>query len=351
MLADGPSAGGKLAAAHTLRLLDVPSTLGGHAVFSIGVELAQVAALHLVQDDAVDRPVPSDVPDRVSFYIDPSVQPLPARTERITPFDLGGTLADGSAGAFNLGDVEEGLHSLLVVAEYTDGETASIEVAFNVEHPEVLPNIAYELLISESADRGGASALSGASLEGQAYIFVSPADHADQATFYLDDPARNSADRVDTTAPFDLVGGTAGSALPLEIDELSSGDHLLTAVVTRSDGTSVEVQATFSVGGSTLPNGSILIKATDNAAQVASQHEAGTTFVFDSGLPRRVDYPAKRGYVPRIAGRGAERGEDHLGLERGRRVLVRGRADLAAHGERRLRLQRGRHAVRRLHVP
>ena len=241
--------------------------------------------------------VPSDVPDRVSFYLDPATQSLPLRTERITPYDLAGTLANGTAGRFNPDNVEEGVHSLLVVAEYADGETARNEVSFVVEHPEALPEIAYDLLVSEAADRSGASDLSGANLEGQAYIFVSPADHIEQATFYLDDPARNSADRVDATAPFDLVGGGGSAALPLEIDELGSGDHALTAVLTRSDGTSVDLQVTFSVGSSDLPDGAVLIRTTDHAAQIASQHGAGTTFVFETGLHRGVSISPQSGDV------------------------------------------------------
>lgn len=239
--------------------------------------------------------VPSETPDRVQFYIDLADQPL--HTERITPYDLAGTLQNGDAGAFDLNGLAEGEHSLLVVAEYADGETGSSAVTFVVEHPQVSPDVDYQLVSSSSADRSAAISISGAELEESAYLFVSPADHIESVSFYLDDPARISADRVDESAPFDFVGGSASAAQPLDTELLASGDHALTAVLTRTDGTIIEVHATFSVGGSTLPNGAVLIKTTDNAAQIAGAHDAGTTFVFEAGLHRGVSIKPQSGDV------------------------------------------------------
>lgn len=241
--------------------------------------------------------VPSETPDRVRFYINPTEQPLPARTEQVTPYDLGGTQSNGSAGSFDTESLDDGVHTLLVIAEYGDGANASVEVQFTIEQPEVSPEVDYQLLVSDSANRSGATALDGAELDDAAYIFVSPADHVEAATFYLDDPARASADRVDAAAPFDLVGGGASVALPFEIDDLSSGDHALTVVLTRSDGTTTEAHATFSIGGTTLPNGAILIKTSDNASQVAAQHGPGTTFYFEAGLHRGVSVTPESGDV------------------------------------------------------
>ncbi len=239
--------------------------------------------------------VPSDSAQRVRFYIDADQQPLPVRTEQLAPFDLGGTASNGNARSFDVSTLDEGDHTLLAVAEFADGETASLEVVFTVEQPEALPDTNYNLLVSDSPNRVGAVALNGAALEEAAYIFVSPADHVSKATFYLDSPAQSSADRVDSSAPFDFVGGNASTAQPLNVDDLAPGEHSLTVVLTRTNGTTVDVNATFSVGDSALPNGAILIETDDNAAQIASQHGPGTTFVFEPGVHRGVSIAPQSG--------------------------------------------------------
>lgn len=241
--------------------------------------------------------VPSGSPDRVRFYLDPTSNPLSIRTEQVTPYDLGGTRPSGAAGAFDVNSLDEGAHTLVAVAEYADGTSATTEVNFTVEHPEVLPEADHDLLVSGSANRAGSAALDGAVLEGDVFIHVSPADHIERASFYLDDPAQNSIDRIDSAAPFDFVGGLASAALPLDADELTSGEHSLLVVLDRTNGTSVEVRATFSVGSSTLPNGAIEIRTNQNAAQVAAQHGPGTTFVFESGIHRGVSITPQGGDV------------------------------------------------------
>lgn len=241
--------------------------------------------------------VPSETPDRVRFYIDADQQPLPVRTEQVTPFDLGGTAPSGDARSFDIGSLDEGDHTLLAVAEFADGGTASSEVTFTVDHPDALPDTNYELLVSSSANRSGATALDGAQLEEASYVFVSPADHISEASFYLDNPAQSSVDRVDGSAPFDLVGGSQSTAQPLDIDDLAPGAHALTVVLTRTNGTTVDVSATFTVGGTVLPNGAILIETDDNAAQIASQHGPGTTFVFEAGTHRGVSIKPQNGDV------------------------------------------------------
>jgi hypothetical protein len=235
-------------------------------------------------------------PARVRFYIDPERNPLPVRTESAVAYDLGSTLPDGSARPFDASALEAGTHVVLAVAEYWDGSSAETSATFEVGNAS-LPDVDFALVVSETSNRAAPATLAGTDLVGEAFIFVTPETHVARVSFYLDDPARSSADRVDTGAPFDLVGGTASAAQPLDVDELDAGDHELAVLIERTDGTTVERTATFSVDGSILPSGAILIGTSDDAAAVVAEHPAGSTFVFESGIHRNVSIKPRGGDV------------------------------------------------------
>ena len=49
---------------------------------------------------------------------------------------------------------------------------------------------AFDLMVSKSADRSNAVLLQGQTVDGNIYVFTSPATGTTQVRFYLDDPAR-----------------------------------------------------------------------------------------------------------------------------------------------------------------
>lgn len=107
----------------------------------------------------------------------------------------------------------------------------------------------YSLQVSLAADRSAPAALDGASLDGNAYIFLTPASGVRRVDFYLDDPQRAGAPiHTETTAPLDFAGGSAAAASPLDTTSLAAGTHTVTAAVTPSTGSGSVLAATFNTG-------------------------------------------------------------------------------------------------------
>ena len=105
-----------------------------------------------------------------------------------------------------------------------------------------------QLMVSTQADRSGAVPLSGAALSGDVYVFLE-GSASGPVYFWIDDPDRSGPyDRKEGRAPFDLVGGTASTAKPLDADGLGAGSHGVTAQYPGG-----VVQALFAVGGTPPP--------------------------------------------------------------------------------------------------
>src|SRR4051812_30415829 len=68
---------------------------------------------------------------------------------------------------------------------------------------------AYQRGVSPWAGGASAPALRSATLLGTRYVYLSPSPGVEKVGFYVDDVnRRHSPKRTDSTAPFDLVGGT-----------------------------------------------------------------------------------------------------------------------------------------------
>ncbi len=104
------------------------------------------------------------------------------------------------------------------------------------------------LLLSRSPDRSNPVPLDGQSVSGDIYVFVTPESGPKQVRFYLDDPSRTNAVKVENIAPWDLAGTGGGSkpALPFDTGTLSTGEHRLSVEVISDSGTEV-LEARFSV--------------------------------------------------------------------------------------------------------
>jgi hypothetical protein len=99
--------------------------------------------------------------------------------------------------------------------------------------------------VSWFSDRRDDGALDGIRVNGRVYVFVRTADDATRVRFYLDDTDRSGSPMAtETYAPFDLMGGTASAASPLDTSTLSGGTHTMTVVIDRPSGSTVST-ATF----------------------------------------------------------------------------------------------------------
>jgi hypothetical protein len=104
------------------------------------------------------------------------------------------------------------------------------------------------LLFSAAPDRSAPHALAGSSLLGNVYVFVDKPPGAVRARFFLDDPTGSGkAFHIDRRPPFDLAGGTATAALPLNTRLLADGTHIVTAVLTPRGGKTRTLRAAFTV--------------------------------------------------------------------------------------------------------
>src|SRR4051794_11082831 len=140
----------------------------------------------------------------------------------------------------------------------------------------------YQLRVSTSASRASAHALQSATLFGTRYVYLSPSTRVAKVRFYVDDVnRRHSPKRTDSTAPFDLVGGTTTKAIPWWTTALKEGTHHLTAAVTSTSGKTTVVQASFTVRNTPKPPLSARAVAADNRVNVFWHSAGGPTRGFN----------------------------------------------------------------------
>jgi hypothetical protein len=193
---------------------------------------------------------PADDVTQVSYWIDDPTMTGPAdRVDDTAPFDLIGGTAQ-TADPWDTTTLSEGEHTVTILAELTDQTTADITATFTVDNqPEV------DLLFSTSADRSNPQTLSESTLTGNAYLFAGPDDpRIEQVSFWIDDSDMSGpADRIDDAYPYDLIGGDAQQADPLDTTTLSEGEHTLTVLVEVSTGNDIEIERSFLVDNVSQP--------------------------------------------------------------------------------------------------
>lgn len=104
-------------------------------------------------------------------------------------------------------------------------------------------------------DRSSPVVLEGASLSGQAYIFVKPGRAAiSEVQFTLDPDSDSSRQQIERYAPYDFGGTNSdGTAWPLDVSTLAKGTHMMTAVIKFSGGGERVLSAMFNAAGGTIP--------------------------------------------------------------------------------------------------
>ena len=115
--------------------------------------------------------------------------------------------------------------------------------------------VATSLVYSTSSSRSAPVPLGGATVAGAIYAFTTPdSSTTSKVLFYVDDPQRlKAAYRQENSAPYDLAGGTVGTAVAYPTSGLADGGHTLTAAVYDSGGTVAVITSTFSVANGPPP--------------------------------------------------------------------------------------------------
>ena len=112
--------------------------------------------------------------------------------------------------------------------------------------PDPTTDIAFNL--STSPDRSNPSGLAAATVSGDIFVSIGPADEIDQVLFFLDDTSLSGTPfQTENIAPFDLRGGSGSDANPFDTTELSNGDHTLSVRVLLNDGSVLTQTVTFTV--------------------------------------------------------------------------------------------------------
>lgn len=104
----------------------------------------------------------------------------------------------------------------------------------------------HELAVSENSNRSNASELSGANVEDDIFVFVTPEAGIDNVQFFLD--GSNSVFQIEQHAPYDFAGTSGSTANAFDVDDLSDGAHNIRAQITLNNGDVVNVDSSFTVG-------------------------------------------------------------------------------------------------------
>ena len=104
----------------------------------------------------------------------------------------------------------------------------------------------HELAVSENSNRSNASELSGANVQDDIFVFVTPEAGIDNVQFFLD--GSNSVFQTEQHAPYDFAGTSGSTANAFDVDDLSDGAHNIRAQITLNNGDVVNVDSSFTVG-------------------------------------------------------------------------------------------------------
>jgi mannan endo-1,4-beta-mannosidase len=176
------------------------------------------------------------------------------------------------------------------------GALAALLIPFGVQAAVSAP---YSLMVSGSPERSSFTALSGATVSGRVYVFMTPAGGVQRASFWLDNPAASGSPmHVEGSAPIDFAGtATDGKAKPWDTSSVPAGPHSITVVVQTSSGNAT-VTTGFSVGGGDDASASPTTApvATPTPKQTASPTPAPTA----APTATLVQTPPPAGYIGRL---------------------------------------------------
>ena len=185
--------------------------------------------------------IPDGDIDQVDFFLDGSF----VKTESWAPYDLKGTYSTGRPAPFNTRTLKDGSHIVRAEIVFPSG-VQSITSTFETLNYEPTSG-RFNLSVSFSADRSGTMPLEGATLSGDAFIFLTPLfpdGDIDKVKFFLD----GSFVKTESWAPYDLKG-TYDSGRPARFDTrtLDDGSHSVRAEIVFAGGEVEAVASSFLV--------------------------------------------------------------------------------------------------------
>jgi hypothetical protein len=182
----------------------------------------------------------------VAFYIDDQTRAsAPYRLQFFNPYDLNGTLSNGTANLLDSRLLLNGSHTLTAEVLRLNGTVDRRTVSFNVNNP--ASTATQRIQVSTTATRSNAVVLNGQTLSGSVAVFVAPTTSVKTVEFWLDKTNLTASPRsIDTAAPFDF-NGTAnnGQATLFNVGSLATGSHRIAARVTYTNGTTAVLTGTF----------------------------------------------------------------------------------------------------------
>ncbi|MEX2377599.1 MAG: hypothetical protein WD848_06170 [Dehalococcoidia bacterium] len=181
------------------------------------------------------------------FFDDPQMVGPPVQFEQRVPWDFkGGSVTH--ANPFDTTRVSDGVHVVTALISYQDGTSQLNHVQVQVNNSDDATGHE-SLLVSTEPDRSSAGELTDAEVSGDVYVFVWPDEDVGSVLFFLNDPGMTREPvTVERIAPYDFNGTAPGLfAFPFDTTGLANGSHTVTAVIDRSDGTSIRTDAAFTV--------------------------------------------------------------------------------------------------------
>ena len=163
----------------------------------------------------------------------------------------GAPLSAGNSTSFTVNGLTDGAaYYFAVTAVDNSGNESgfSSEVKKAAAATTATPSSTYKLMLSRYANRSSALALQGQTASGNAYIFLTPTTNIKAVSF----SSNGRAISTDTSAPYDLMGGSLSTANPLDTRKTPDGTYETVAKVTLNDGSSQTVKATFTVANQTV---------------------------------------------------------------------------------------------------
>ncbi|WP_165855270.1 kelch repeat-containing protein [Marinobacter sp. JSM 1782161] len=139
-----------------------------------------------------------------------------------------------------------GSYSAVITASGDNVASDQINVSLEVTPA---PSGDYNLLVSTNSSRSGASALQGAQVAGDIFVFVPDNGSINRVQFYLDDATKSGSPiQTEGLPPYDFAGTAPNdTAYPFDTTTLADGSHTITAVVRDDANTLHETTVFFEV--------------------------------------------------------------------------------------------------------